>query len=213
MDNKDTQHLAKLQAYWDKHQAFASMAKLRAVVGMTSTASVFEMVGRLVDAGYLQRIEGRIAPTQLFFARPVRTEGPTSEQKSSPIDIRSYVKFKPSETFFVKVTGGRLTKDFILDGDLLVMQKGLKAQVNDFVLLERDGSCRLERFGGFIGQVVTAKLVSADKPSSAVPQTAPLSSVAGVAVGLIRRFDRQSTQEGRKAPKQGAAMRKPTLNP
>ena len=73
MDNNDTRHLAKLRAYWDKHQAFASMAKLRVVVGMTSTASVFEMVGRLVDAGYLQRIEGRIAPTQLFFSRPVRT--------------------------------------------------------------------------------------------------------------------------------------------
>lgn len=213
MDNNDTRHLAKLRAYWDKHQAFASMAKLRVVVGMTSTASVFEMVGRLVDAGYLQRIEGRIAPTQLFFARPVRTEGSTSEQTSSPIDITSYVMSEPAKSFLVMVSGGRLTKDFILDGDLLVMQKGLKAQVNDFVLLEQDGSCRLERFGGFIGQVVTAKLVSADKPSVEAPQTAPLSSVAGVAVGLIRRFDRESPKEGRKAPKQGAAMRKPTLNP
>ena len=42
------------------------MAKLRDVVAMNSTASVFELVGRLVEAGYLQRVEGRIAPTKTF---------------------------------------------------------------------------------------------------------------------------------------------------
>ncbi len=212
MDNNDTRHLAKLRSYWDKHQAFASMAKLRAVVGMASTASVFEMVGRLVDAGYLQRIEGRIAPTHLFFALPVRAEGPASEQTSAPLDITSFVRFKPTKSFLVKVTGGRLTRDFICDGDLLVIQKGLKAQISDFVLLEQDGSCRLERVGGFIGQAVVLRPETAGKLAAAGTDSAPLSSVAGVAVGLIRRFDREATQEGRKATKQGGTMRKPTLS-
>lgn len=29
------------------------------------------MVNRLVEAGFLERVEGRIAPTRRFFARPV----------------------------------------------------------------------------------------------------------------------------------------------
>lgn len=206
MDNNDTRHLAKLRSYWDKHQAFTSMAKLRAVVGMTSTASVFEMVGRLVDAGYLQRIERRIAPTELFFARPVRTEGPTSEQTSSPIDITSYVMSEPTKCFLVKVTGQRFTQDLICDGDLLVMQKGLKAQANDFVLLEQGGSFRLDCIAYLTGQAVFLKQEPADRLAAAGAESAPISSVAGVAMGLIRRFDRQSTQEGRQATKQGAAI-------
>ena len=212
MDNNDTRHLAKLRSYWDKHQAFASMAKLRVVVGMTSTASVFEMVGRLVAAGYLQRIEGRIAPTQLFFARPVRTEGPTSEQTSFPIDVTSYVMSEPAKSFLVRVTGKRFSQDLICDGDLLVMQKGLKAQADDFVLLEHGGSFRLDCVAYLAGPAVFLKQESADKLTAAGAETAPLSSVAGVAVGLIRRFDRQAPQEGRKATKQGAAMRKPKVS-
>lgn len=212
MDNNDTLHLVKLRSYWDRHQAFPSMAKLRTVVGMTSTASVFEMVGRLVDAGYLQRIERRIAPTELFFARPVRAEGPASEQTSPPIDITSYVMSKPTKCFLVKVTGGRFTQDFICDGDLLVMQKGLKALADDFVLLEQDGSCRLGRVGSFTGQVVVLKPASVANLRLAGAESAPLSSIAGVAVGLIRRFDRKTTKLGRQATKQGDAMRKPTLS-
>lgn len=38
---------------------------------LTGTSSVFALVGRLVDEGYLERVEGRIAPTKKFFARPV----------------------------------------------------------------------------------------------------------------------------------------------
>lgn len=65
----DTQHLERLRTYWKRHHAFPSMAKLCEVVGMSSTASVFNLVSRLKEAGYVERVEGRIAPTKRFFAR------------------------------------------------------------------------------------------------------------------------------------------------
>lgn len=33
--------------------------------------SVFDMISRRKDAGYMQRVEGRIAPNKRFFARPL----------------------------------------------------------------------------------------------------------------------------------------------
>lgn len=63
--------LERLRIYWKRHHAFPSMAKLCEVVGTSSTASVFDLVGRLKDAGYVQRVEGRIAPSKRFFARPL----------------------------------------------------------------------------------------------------------------------------------------------
>lgn len=44
------------------------MAKLAEVVGLTSAAGVFALIGRLTEAGYLERIDGRIAPTKSFCA-------------------------------------------------------------------------------------------------------------------------------------------------
>ena len=47
------------------------MAKLADVLGLASAGGVFKVVGRLVDAGFLERVEGRIAPASAFFALPV----------------------------------------------------------------------------------------------------------------------------------------------
>ncbi|MDB5823674.1 MAG: LexA family transcriptional regulator [Herminiimonas sp.] len=58
----DTTYLAALRTYWKRNQTFPSMAKLCDVVGLSSTSSVFALIGRLAAAGYLDRVEGRIAP-------------------------------------------------------------------------------------------------------------------------------------------------------
>ena len=71
MTEHDEKHFAKLRTHRKRHAAFPSMAKLCDTVGLSSTSSVFALVGRLVDAGYLERVEGRIAPTRKFFARPL----------------------------------------------------------------------------------------------------------------------------------------------
>ena len=46
-DMDDGAYLAKLRTYWKRHQAFPSMAKLTEVVGLSSTSSVFALVGLL----------------------------------------------------------------------------------------------------------------------------------------------------------------------
>ena len=190
MENTDTVHLGKLKAYWEAHQAFPSMAKLREVVGMASTASVFEMVGRLVESGHLQRIEGRIAPTHAFFARPVVAMGPADVPAPAPVDVTSYVMPQPGKTFLVEVPDGRLAHDNICQGDFLVMQQDLQALVNDLVVLTQDRGNQLGRVVGRQGTKVSLRpcfeVTGARSPEQAVPGTA----IAGVAVALVRRFDR-----------------------
>lgn len=39
-----------------RHHAFPSMTRLCEVVGLPSTASVFDLVSRLKDAGFVQRV-------------------------------------------------------------------------------------------------------------------------------------------------------------
>lgn len=57
MVTTDTQHLGKLRPYWEQLHAFPAKAKLCDVVGMAFAASVLDLVTRLKQAGYVQRIE------------------------------------------------------------------------------------------------------------------------------------------------------------
>ena len=198
MENNDTQHLERLRAYWDEHQAFPSMAKLRDVVAMNSTASVFEMVGRLVEAGYLQRVEGRIAPTNTFFARPVvSVEGAAPQMADSPpeapvLNLTDYAMPDSGRTFFVEVPDNRWAARHLLPGDLLVMQEHLPAQAGDIVTVRQDDKLLLRLLQSVHGK----KLVL--EPHGSAGTLGPegherhsvQADIAGVAVALVRRFDR-----------------------
>jgi hypothetical protein len=75
MQQVDQWHLGSLQRHWKRHDTFPSMAKLADVMGLASSGSVFQAVGRLVEKVFLERVDGRIAPTSRFFARPVLGQG------------------------------------------------------------------------------------------------------------------------------------------
>lgn len=58
--NDDGKYLGLLQNHWKHHKAFPSMAALCDVLGLSSTSSVFALIGRLARDGYLERVGGRI---------------------------------------------------------------------------------------------------------------------------------------------------------
>jgi repressor LexA len=142
----DTQHLEKLRTYWKKNHAFPSMAKLCEVVGLSSTASVFDLVGRLKDAGYVQRVEGRIAPTKRFFGRPfvgaVRAGLPQPRQDEDDFEVLTlddYLVPDPNRTFLARVKGDSMRDAALLEGDLVVVQKNCPTKVGDIVVAVVDG--------------------------------------------------------------------------
>lgn len=142
----DQAHLEKLRTYWKRHHAFPSMAKLCEVVGLSSTASVFDLVTRLKDAGYVQRVEGRIAPTKRFFARPllgkVRAGLPQPRQEDDEFEVLTlddYLVPDPNRTFLARVKGDSMRDAALQDGDLVVVQKNCPTKVGDIVVAVVDG--------------------------------------------------------------------------
>ena len=141
----DTQHLEKLRTYWKRNHAFPSMAKLCDVVGMSSTASVFEMVGRLKEEGYVQRVEGRIAPTKRFFARPMLGSvraglpEPIPDDDFEVLTIDDYLVPEPNRTFLARVKGDSMRDASLVDGDMVVVQKNCPTTLGDIVVAVVDG--------------------------------------------------------------------------
>lgn len=204
MENNDVQHLEKLRAYWNEHQAFPSMAKLREVVEMGSTASVFEMVGRLVEAGYLNRVEGRIAPTKQFLARPVECAVPrhsvagTATPEPAALNLLDYAMPVPGTTFFVQVPDDQLAAKDILQGDLLVMQRDTAAQAGDIVATRQGEQLWLNLLTSVSGKkLVLGPAVYDVQGEAPLVQPTDPSGIAGVAIALVRRFDREPAEKAK----------------
>ena len=119
----DLAHVHALQRFWKQHRAFPAMAKLCDVVGLSSSSSVFAMVGRLTEAGFLQRLDGRIAPGKRFFARPllgsVRAGLPQPADQAEPevLTLDDFLIDHPDRTTLHRVRGDSMKDANILEGD------------------------------------------------------------------------------------------------
>jgi repressor LexA len=189
----DIEHLAHLQRYWKKNRSFPAMARLCNVVGLSSSASVFGMVGRLTDAGYLQRVDGRIAPGRKFFARPllgtVRAGKPqeASQQPGDVLTIDDYLIDQPDRTSLHRVRGDSMEGAGIVEGDLVVVEHNSPTRPGDIVLAVVDGE-------------LTVKTLASDKEGRYFleprnPAYAPIRPTAsleilGIVVGVVRRLRR-----------------------
>lgn len=189
----DDRYLAQLRRYWKKHQAFPSMAKLCEVVGLASTSSVFALVGRLTEAGYLERTEGRIAPTKLFFAREVlgtvRAGRPEVVGQTEPelLSIDDHLVDDPNRTFLCRVRGDSMKDAGLLDNDIVVVERNAPAKAGDIVVALVDGettvkTLRLSEEGRFYLQAA----------NPAYPDIHPAGSLEllGVVVGSFRKHRR-----------------------
>lgn len=145
MKMKDATHLGTLQTYWKRHQTFPPMAKLCEVLGLSSTSSVFALIGRLTDAGYVKRHEGRIVPDKLFFARPVLgpvragQPQPATQEESDLITLDDYLIDNLARTSVHKVRGDSMKDAGIFDGDLVVVEYNSPTSPGDIVVAVVDG--------------------------------------------------------------------------
>lgn len=150
MADTDTQNLEKLRTYWKQNHAFPSMAKLCEVVGLSSTASVFDLVTRFKDEGYVQRVEGRIAPTQRFFARPLLSRvraglpQPLPDEDFEVLTIDDNLVPDPNRTFLARIKGDSMKDASLLDADLVVVQKDCPTNAGDTVVAVVDGQVNVK---------------------------------------------------------------------
>ena len=172
------------------------MAKLAEVLGLASSGGVFKVLGRLVDAGYLERVAGgRIAPTNKFFALPllgtVRAGLPQpadQDESHELVSIEDYLVDHPERTNFCRIKGDSMRDAGLLDGDLVVVEANSPTKSGDIVV-------------ALVDNEITVKYLRADRrkrwrlepanPAYGVISPTGSLEVLGVVVGLVRRFDRR----------------------
>ena len=189
----DQQHIGALQRYWKRNRAFPAMAKLCDVVGLTSTASVFGLVGRLTESGHLRRLDGRIAPGPRFFARPlignVRAGIPQEASQEEPevLTVDDYLIDEPDRTTLHRVRGDSMRDAGILEGDLVAVEHNTPTQAGDIVLAVVDGELTVKTLA--VDGKKHFYLKPANPSFGAIHPTMSL-EIMGVVVGVVRRVRR-----------------------
>jgi SOS regulatory protein LexA len=191
MQPVDKRHLGSLQRHWKRHQAFPSMAKLADVMGLASAGSVFQALGRLVEQGYLERVEGRIAPTKRFFARPllgrVRAGVPQEAVESDEFElltIDDYLVRQPDRTSLAHVRGDSMKDKGLFDGDVVVVEHNTPAKPGDVVVAVVDGAMTVKTLVLENGEYV----LQAANPAYETIRPGVSLEVLGVVVASFRRM-------------------------
>lgn len=141
----DQRYLATLRTHWKSAKSFPSLAKLGEMLGMSSTASVFEMVARLEEAGYLTRRDGRVAPGRRFFAYPVLgtvragLPQPASDEAFEFLSVEELLIREPNRTAMCHVRGDSMKDAGLLDGDVVVVELNSVVEAGDIVVAAVDG--------------------------------------------------------------------------
>ena len=187
----DGQYLGRLQDYYAKHRVLPSYARIGALAGLSSKASVAEMVLRLKTEGFLESTpDRRLKPGRRFFERAlaesVRAGLPSPAADTAPeaLTIDEHLVANPSRTILVKVKGDSMIDAGILDGDTVVVEKRATADVGDIVVAILENEFTLKRLARDKGRVVL-------KPENkAYPVIRPGDDleIFGVVVGQFRSY-------------------------
>jgi SOS regulatory protein LexA len=187
----DRQYLSRLQDYYAQHKVLPSYARIGALVGLNSKASVAGMVLRLKGEGFLESSpDRRLKPGRRFFERPVAESvqagvpTPASDMPLDSLSIDEQLIAHPSKTVLIKVKGDSMIDAGIHPGDTVVVEKRSFANTGDIVVAIIDNEFTLKRFGRAKGHVVLRP------ENKAYPVIRPKgdAEIFGVVLGLFRKY-------------------------
>lgn len=187
----DRQYLSRLQDYYARHKVLPSYARIGALVGLASKASVAGLVLRLKAEGFVESTpDRRLKPGRRFFERPmaesVQAGLPTQASDNTPdtLTIDEHLVSNPSKTVLIKVKGDSMIDVGIHPSDTVVVEKRNSANVGDIVVAIIDNEFTLKRFGREKGRVVLRP------ENKAYPVIRPKgdAEIFGVVVGLFRKY-------------------------
>lgn len=128
--------------YWKNHR-LPSYSEMLKIFGVSSKNTVFKVIKKLIDEGFLKKNNNKISPTSKFFALPilglVKAGFPIlAEENKEYLTLDEYLIDDPNSSFLLKVSGDSLNGMGIFDGDIVIIERKRQALPGDIVLAQID---------------------------------------------------------------------------
>ncbi len=135
--------LSAIKKFYRRYHRLPSYQEMLELFGLASKKSVFTLVQKWIQEGFLKKENNKLAPTSKFFALPlygvVKAGFPIiAEENKEYLSLDEYLIGDPTSSFLLKVRGDSLIEEGIYDGDIVIIERSKNASLGDIVLAEID---------------------------------------------------------------------------
>ncbi len=179
----------QLRKFAKENHRLPSYSELAKMFGFASKNAAFKLVNKLVDAGILEKDhKGKLKLKGLGLPMVGYVQAgfpsPAEEELVDTLSLDDYLIQRPESSFLLKVTGDSMIDAGVMEGDIVIVEKGGNPKNNDIVLAQVDKKWTLKYFYKN-GKIV--KLIAANKNYPEIFPKEEL-TIGGIVTAVIRRY-------------------------
>lgn len=168
-----------------------SQRELQAIFGFKSRNSALKLVNKLERLGVIERDEnGSMIPRRLF--GEVRILGtveagfpsPAEEELNDTMSLDEWLIRNKEATFMIKVKGDSMIDAGIMEGDMVLVERGKEPKSGDIVIAEVDRHWTIKYFER---KGTSVRLIPANKKYPPIVPKEEL-TIAAVVTAVIRKY-------------------------
>jgi len=143
--------LEKIKKFYFKNKRLPSYFEMLKLFDLSSKKSIYDLVNKLIKAGFLKKDDRKLSPTSLFFSLPVlgivKAGFPIlTDENKEYLSLEEYLIEDPQSSFLLRVSGDSLIDIGVFEGDYVIIKKTKIANTGEIVLAEIDGEWTLKIF-------------------------------------------------------------------
>jgi SOS regulatory protein LexA len=183
--------LKLITTFFRKNRRMPSFGEMVDLLGVRSKSVVNFWVDKLIEADMVEKDDkGRLTFKKSAFAIPmagsVQAGFPSPEEEAlcDIMSIDEYLISKPDASFLLQVSGDSMIGEGIMEGDLVVVEKGRQPRNGDVVIAEVDGEWTMKYFKKQGGQVI----LEAANPKYPIIRPKSELRLSGVVTAVVRKY-------------------------
>lgn len=183
--------ILQLKNYFATHKRLPSYQELAKLYGYASKNACQHIVAKLIEAEIVKKDSmGKLIPGNKFFTIPllgsIKAGLPQEEFQNfmNSISIDQFLIRRPGNCYALQVKGDSMVDAGILEGDIVIIDKGKLPKKNDIIVAQIDDKFTLKHFQYKKGKIVLMPANPRYKPL--YPNDSLV--IFGVVISVIRKY-------------------------
>ncbi|MDP2630799.1 MAG: transcriptional repressor LexA [Candidatus Uhrbacteria bacterium] len=183
--------LAKIRRFYQKKKRMPSFSEVAGLIGYKSKNAASKLVDKLIEMELLAKDDqGKLLPGSAFRGVPVLGTvaagfpSPAEEELCDTLSLDEFLVPNREKTFLLNVTGDSMIDAGIIEGDMVLAERGVQPRSGDIVIAEIDHEWTMKYF---VRDGVKVVLRPGNEKYPVLVPRAEL-KIAAVVKGVIRKY-------------------------
>jgi SOS regulatory protein LexA len=180
-----------LVAFFRENRRMPSFAEMINILDVKSKSVVHFWVKKLIEAGIIEKDKkGHLTFSKRSFAIPlvgcVQAGFPSPEEEAlcDILSMDEYLITRPDSSFLLQVRGDSMIGEGIMEGDLVIVEKGREPKNGNVVIAEVDGEWTIKFFRKQGKKII----LEAANPKYPVIRPKQELKIGGIVTAVVRKY-------------------------